>query len=200
MVVCWNPATCCSCSTTAKLPGRCCGSHSNRSHNLSIPRPTTDGQLRTTPARQLTLISEGGRQPQIIIVDAKGQPQIRIPVATQTKNPKAQISFARAAAPRRVPVTLPADRQIREYDLEGRVRWKWTAPHPPANAVRLPNGHPCQPTRRSIGRSQCRRKNRLANDPEDFDKPYLNGLSNFRILANGNSSLPPPIPKPRSAA
>ncbi len=22
--------------------------------------------------------------------------------------------------------------------------------------------------------------------PKDFDKPYLNGLSNFRVLANGN--------------
>ena len=150
------------------------------------------GQQQTVNSAQrlpgnLTLISEGGRQPQIIIVDAKGQPKIRVPVATQTDNPKAQISFARAAVPRRILVTLPADRQIREYDLEGKVRWKWTAPHPPANAVRLPNSHTLVSLRGDrLVEVNAAGKIVWQMTSEDFDKPFLYGLSNFRVLANGN--------------
>ena len=90
----------------------------------------------------LTLIAEGGEQPQIIIVNALGQTQRRIPVATQAEDPKAQISFARAAAPGRILVTLPADRRIREYNLEGKVRWKWTAPHPRQTPYDCPTATP----------------------------------------------------------
>ena len=150
------------------------------------------GQQQTVNSAQrlpgnLTLISEGGRQPQIIIVDAKGQPKIRIPVATQSDNPKAQISFARAAVPRRVLVTLPADRQIREYDLEGKVRWKWTAPHPPVNAVRLPNGHTLVSLRGDrLVEVNAEGKIVWQVTQKDLAKPYLYALSTFQVMANGN--------------
>ena len=153
------------------------------------------GQQQTVNSAQrlpgnLTLISEGGRQPQIIIVDALGQPKIRIPVATQTDNPKAQISFARAAAPGRILVTLPADRRIREYNLEGKILWEWIAPQRPAYAVRLPNGH-ILASLRGDRLVEITRAGKIAWQltPKDFTKPYLNALSSFQVLSNGNLVL-----------
>ncbi len=138
----------------------------------------------------LTLIAEGGEQPQIIIVNARGQTQRRIPVATQAKDPKAQISFARAAAPGRILVTLPADRQIREYNLEGKILWEWIAPQRPAYAVRLPNGH-ILASLRDDRLVEITRAGKIAWQltPKDFTEPYLNALSSFQVLSNGNLVL-----------
>ena len=138
----------------------------------------------------LTLIAEGGEQPQIIIANARGQTQRRIPVATQAKDPKAQISFARAAAPGRILVTLPAERRIREYNLAGKILWEWVAPQPPAHAVRLPNGH----TLVSLRGDRLVEINRAGKivwqlTPKDLSKPHLNALSSFQVLANGNLVL-----------
>ena len=74
-------------------------------------------------------------------------------MATQAEDPKAQISFARAAASHLG--DLPADRRIREYNLKAKL-WEWIAPQRPAYAVSLPNGHIRQPTRRSSGRNHPR--------------------------------------------
>ena len=106
-------------------------------------------------------------------------------MATQTKNPKAQISFARAAAPRRVLVTLLADRQIREYDLEGKVAGNGLPTSPGKRRTTAQRSHPCQPTRGRLVEVNAAGKIVWQMTPKDFDKPYLNGLSNFRILANG---------------
>jgi hypothetical protein len=138
----------------------------------------------------LTLIAEGGEQPQIIIVNALGQTQRRIPVATQAKDPKSQISFARAAAPGRILVTLPADRRIREYNLEGKILWEWVAPQRPAHAVRLPSGH-ILVSLRGDRLVEITRAGKIVWQltPKDFAKPYLNALSIFQVLSNGNLVL-----------
>ena len=138
----------------------------------------------------LTLIAEGGEQPQITVVNALGQTQRRIPVATQAKDPKSQVSFARAAAPGRILVTLPADRRIREYNLEGKILWEWIAPQRPAYAVRLPNGH-ILASLRGDRLVEITRAGKIAWQltPKDFTKPYLNALSSFQVLSNGNLVL-----------
>ncbi len=111
-------------------------------------------------------------------------------MATQAEDPKAQISFARAAAPGRILVTLPADRRIREYNLEGKILWEWIAPQRPAYAVRLPNGH-ILASLRGDRLVEITRAGKIAWQltPKDFTKPYLNALSSFQVLSNGNLVL-----------
>ncbi len=86
------------------------------------------------------LIAEGGKQPRLLEVNAKGRVLAQLAVKTTGKDPLKQVGTARKLANGNYLVPQPTDKVVREYNAQGKVVWEKKTVGQPFCALRLPNG------------------------------------------------------------
>ena len=87
------------------------------------------------------LSNESGANPALVEVDRTGEVVVRVPLDCQKKNAHMQTRMARKLPNGNYLVPHLLEKEVREYDPQGKIVWRVKTPNWPFTAIRLDNGN-----------------------------------------------------------
>lgn len=87
------------------------------------------------------LLTEAGKSPRIVELDAKGKVRFELPLDCQTENTHLQSRMTRKLANGNYLVPQMGEKEVREYTPQGKIVWRASTPHWPFTAIRLADGN-----------------------------------------------------------
>lgn len=151
-----------------------------RQTEVNTVQPLADGRI---------LLTEAGDEPVVLEINRKGEILHEMRIEAQTKDHHLQTRMTRKLANGNYLVPQMGEREVREYTPQGKVVWRFTTPHWPFTAIRLPNGNTLTSCTQDNSAMEVDADGktvwRVSN--ADLPEPLMKGMCGCQRLANGNT-------------